>query len=200
MAAKRRAGVLGAAALGAAASLVAAVPATASDHADDCAYVPFADGAQAEILGAELPALRSYYPDGHRYGQRRANPRIIVVAPTGDDDCVERSVTDVSVARLRRDGLGHGAVEPPAVDVVKGVDLRGYSLGGNVRATPGIEGARVGALLAGEPVRITLNTGVWMDGYYWFRVEQARVPLGYQWGGLLCGRDEDVRGMRACHD
>lgn len=179
------------------AALPMSLPAMAGAHSDGCWDQARADGARAEIVGVQREILPHGYRWGHEFGQRRANPRIIVVTPS--EGCADDLVTDVAVERLTDGPVAYdGAVGAPIVEMVKAIDRPAHSLGGHVRATPGLDGALVGTLDAGAHVRVTLNTGVWTEGYYWFRVDVDGRTVGYQWGGLLCVPGARVAGMRHC--
>lgn len=63
--------------------------------------------------------------------------------------------------------------------------MDGRSLGGVVRAAPGMESQRLGSLRENEPIVIVKKTGVEMNGYSWFQIK-FRGRTGYQWGGIMC--------------
>ena len=68
------------------------------------------------------------------------------------------------------------------------------SWGGVVRATPGMDGQSLDSLGEGEAVHIIENTGVTMNGYTWFKIQYRGNRVGYQWGGIICGRNEPIDG------
>ena len=95
-------------------------------------------------------------------------------------------------------GFGPGSTPDPLEVNQQFLDVPGLSLGGKVRGAPGLDGARVTSLAEGTPVTIVMNTGVWMDGYYWFLLERDGRRLGYQWGGILCAPDREIEGLFPC--
>jgi len=68
------------------------------------------------------------------------------------------------------------------------------SWGGVVRSTPGMDGKSLDSLGEGEAVQILEDTGVGMNGYTWFKIQYRGSRVGYQWGGILCGRTEPIPG------
>jgi hypothetical protein len=75
--------------------------------------------------------------------------------------------------------------------------LQGRSLGGVVRAAPGMESRRIGSLRENEPILIVKKTDVEMNGYAWFEI-RWRGRTGYQWGGIMCA-DTALEGIyQAC--
>jgi hypothetical protein len=63
--------------------------------------------------------------------------------------------------------------------------INGRSLGGVVRAAPGMESRRLGGLRENAPIVIVKKTDVEMNGYAWFQI-RYRNRTGYQWGGIMC--------------
>ncbi|SDU11125.1 SH3 domain-containing protein [Stappia sp. ES.058] len=68
------------------------------------------------------------------------------------------------------------------------------SWGGIVRSGPSMQAGRVDSLSEGETITLLENTGVEMNGYDWFRIRYRGDRTGYQWGGIICGRFEEIRG------
>lgn len=68
---------------------------------------------------------------------------------------------------------------------------------GNVRATPSVLGEKVGSLGDGEPVVILSNTDVFLDGFFWFKIEYGERERGYVWGALLCAKGDDDFQLQA---
>ncbi|MEO1747260.1 MAG: SH3 domain-containing protein [Pseudomonadota bacterium] len=64
---------------------------------------------------------------------------------------------------------------------------------GNVRAAPSILSEKIASLGDGEPVIILSNTDVFLDGYFWFKIEygERERERGYIWGALLCRSTDD---------
>lgn len=79
------------------------------------------------------------------------------------------------------------------------VDVAGQSLGGKLRAGPGMEFRDIGSLREGAEIRILNNTGVAMNGYDWFQIELLELGAGhgavYQWGGIMCSKGSLVPGI-----
>lgn len=70
----------------------------------------------------------------------------------------------------------------------------GRSYGGIVRAGPSRSAAPIGTLREREPVTILSDTGVVWNDYRWFRIRFRGGRIGYQWGGILCGRRALIPG------
>lgn len=70
---------------------------------------------------------------------------------------------------------------------------KGKSLGGVVRAAPGMASQRLGYLRENTPIVIVRKTDVTMNDYAWFQIEY-RGGTAYQWGGLMCS-DTPVEGL-----
>ncbi len=64
----------------------------------------------------------------------------------------------------------------------------GASLGGIVRAGPGMNFAKVASLREGDRIQIVHHTEQVMGGYNWFQIK-FRGRNGYQWGGIMCSDD-----------
>jgi len=75
------------------------------------------------------------------------------------------------------------------------LNARGFSLGGKVRAGPGIEHQKIGSIRGKTSIVIVKNTGVKMDGYYWFQIREKNGDGGYQWGGIICSDTHQVVGV-----
>jgi hypothetical protein len=65
--------------------------------------------------------------------------------------------------------------------------MPGKSLGGVVRAGPGMTSARLTALHEGHDIEILENAGVSMNGYDWFKIRFGG-RIGCQWGGIMCSK------------
>lgn len=65
------------------------------------------------------------------------------------------------------------------------VNQFGFSYGGQLRMGPGMEFAKQASIEKGDQVEVIEDTGVWMDGYKWFKVRTPR-GTGYHWGGIFC--------------
>lgn len=77
----------------------------------------------------------------------------------------------------------------------RGWNMMGYSYGGILREGPGVQFRRVGRLRDGEPFDILDDTGIWFDGYKWFRVSSSQ-GTGFHWGGIFCTEGgEAVEGV-----
>lgn len=70
------------------------------------------------------------------------------------------------------------------------------ALGGNVRAKPELDAARVAKLKPGEGVVLLENSGIVLNGYPWFKIEFQNGRTGHVWGGILCARRVAVTGLR----
>jgi hypothetical protein len=66
-----------------------------------------------------------------------------------------------------------------------GEGVAGLSLGGVVRAGPGVEYPKLASLPEGQPIRIVEDSGVEMNGYVWFKIVWGN-KRGFQWGGIMC--------------
>jgi hypothetical protein len=60
-----------------------------------------------------------------------------------------------------------------------------------VRSTPSVLGEKIAALPQGEPVIILENTGAFLDGFFWFKIEFSEGEQVYIWGALLCTDTDD---------
>ena len=76
-------------------------------------------------------------------------------------------------------------------NMLSAVNLFGFSYGGVLRMGPGMEFAKQASIAEGDQVEVLADTGVWMDGYKWFKV---RTPqgVGYHWGGIFCITGQQV--------
>lgn len=81
--------------------------------------------------------------------------------------------------------LACGLLRRDAASAQSAVGMPGRSLGGRLRAGPGLDFAQVGSLAENTPITILNATGVMMDGYEWFEVTSGRLT-GYHWGGIMC--------------
>ena len=75
--------------------------------------------------------------------------------------------------------------------------MPGKSLGGVVRAAPGMASARVTALHEGYDIEILENAGVSMNGYDWFKIRYGS-RIAYQWGGIMCSKAPLAGIYQAC--
>lgn len=71
----------------------------------------------------------------------------------------------------------------------------GQSLGGRLRAGPGMDHDPVGSLADGAPLTILEAAGVAMEGYEWFRIRLPDGRNAYQWGGIMCSVDQLIGGV-----
>lgn len=71
--------------------------------------------------------------------------------------------------------------------------IKGKSLGGVVRAAPGMQSRRLGYLRENTPINIVRKTDVVMNDYAWFQIE-CRGGSAYQWGGVMCA-EKPVEGI-----
>jgi hypothetical protein len=74
------------------------------------------------------------------------------------------------------------------------VGISGFSYGGILREGPGTEFRRMGSLVEGEYLEVLNETGIWWDGYQWFRVSTP-IGTGYHWGGIFCTESAPVAGV-----
>jgi hypothetical protein len=74
-----------------------------------------------------------------------------------------------------------------AKSLAKSFPIPGKSLGGVVRAAPGMASARLTALNEGHGIEILENAGTSMNGYDWFKIRYGG-HVGYQWGGIMCSK------------
>ena len=75
------------------------------------------------------------------------------------------------------------------------LNAMGFSLGGKVRSGPAMDAPQVDSLQYKEPVVLIQNTGVEMNGYYWFKISYGEGEEGYQWGGIMCSDALHVIGI-----
>jgi hypothetical protein len=75
------------------------------------------------------------------------------------------------------------------------LNAMGFSLGGKVRSAPSMEAPQTDSLQFKEPVVLIQNTGVEMNGYYWFKISYGEGEEGYQWGGIMCSDALHVIGI-----
>ena len=80
-------------------------------------------------------------------------------------------------------------------DASGSADIPAISLGGNLRAGPGTEFEDVGGLQQGTPITLLVDTGVVLDGYTWWEIEQANGQIAFQWGGVICVPGGGVNGV-----
>jgi len=70
-------------------------------------------------------------------------------------------------------------------NTLSAVNQFGFSYGGQLRKGPGMEFGKLASILKGDQVEVIEDTGVWFDGYKWFKVRTPR-GTGYHWGGIFC--------------
>ena len=75
------------------------------------------------------------------------------------------------------------------------VNVQGQSLGGKLRAGPGVNHRQVGSLVEGTFITIVSNSGVRFDGYDWFEVDAGNGRQGFQWGGIMCSNGQQIAGV-----
>ena len=93
------------------------------------------------------------------------------------------------------EGGGEGEATPDAAGGAIAVNAAGLSLGGKVRTGPGMDFTQVGSLAYGTPITLLEDTGVLMDGYNWFFIQEPNGDTGFQWGGIICAPDGSVPGV-----
>ncbi len=109
------------------------------------------------------------------------------------------SVTDGSVAGVIE--ATYRCTDPGRVAQAKAPSAlpRAASWGGVVRSGPGMTYRRITSLRENERIKLIENTGVMMNGYPWFRIRYRGRKTGYQWGGIICSRDQAVSALhRQC--
>lgn len=107
---------------------------------------------------------------------------------SGEND--SRPSTDLSSS------FASGSISSQQVKDLEG-NLYGYSYGGRVRSGPDMESSSVVSLREGERIRILENTGIWFDGYIWYRIT-SRHGEGFHWGGIFCAEtDQALEGVFA---
>lgn len=101
-------------------------------------------------------------------------------------------VTAISVP-----GGGNAGLPPQNAPIPDGA-FYGISLGGNLRAGPGMNFADVGSTFNGMEVVFVQNTGVMMNGYPWWVIQSSDGVQAYQWGGLMCVPGRPTQGLYQC--
>lgn len=86
---------------------------------------------------------------------------------------------------------GVNSPQPPA-----GYD-NATSCGGIVRSRPSMNSRRVTSLRQGKRIEILAPSGVWMNGYEWYRIA-FDGRNGYQWGGILSADDQRQGSYIGC--
>jgi hypothetical protein len=85
--------------------------------------------------------------------------------------------------------------EAPMQDQYYTDNALGYSHGGILRSGPGMNFRKLASLQQNDWLEILEDTGVWFDGYKWFRV-QSPMGTGYHWGGIFCvDRGQNLEGI-----
>jgi hypothetical protein len=90
--------------------------------------------------------------------------------------------------------LASAALASPDVDFPQ----VGESYGGKVRNGPGMQYQQVGSLREGDAIDILNGTGVFMNGYEWFRIRFRGGSIGYQWGGIICSQKPNPGIFQVC--
>ena len=85
-------------------------------------------------------------------------------------------------------GLGLLATATSASELIIG------SWGGNVRSGPSTEYPKIGSLTNGDPVVLLKKQKPASDSFNWFKIAYGNGQVGYQWGGILCGFNNEVNG------
>lgn len=75
------------------------------------------------------------------------------------------------------------------------LNIRALSLGGSLRAGPGIQFQKVGSIYGRKRVTLLSNTGVQMNGYNWFEIITPDGRRAFQWGGIMCSPRQYVQGI-----
>ena len=73
-------------------------------------------------------------------------------------------------------------------------NLKIGSWGGNVRSGPSTDYPRIGSLREGDPVVLLKKIRSSGSEFNWFKIAYGNGRIGYQWGGILCGFNKEVRG------
>ena len=87
------------------------------------------------------------------------------------------------------------SVTAQASDGSKTINKPGFSLGGKIRSGPGVDYPQIGSVFGTKPITILEDTGVFMNGYTWFKIKLGNGDTGYQWGGILCSAAEPIKGV-----
>jgi len=116
--------------------------------------------------------------------------------PEGGDGTGEASVeTSGGTGSVGESGGAGENGGETAGDASGTAEIAALSLGGNLRAGPGVEFADVGGLVQGTDITLLVNTGVVLDGYTWWEIEQANGQIAFQWGGVICVPGGGVIGV-----
>ena len=73
-------------------------------------------------------------------------------------------------------------------------ELKIGSWGGNVRSGPSMDYPIIGSLKNGDPVVLLEKKEPASNGFNWFKITHGNGQVGYQWGGILCGFNNNVNG------
>jgi len=73
-------------------------------------------------------------------------------------------------------------------------ELKIGSWGGNVRSGPSTDYPKIGSLKNGDPVVLLKKQKPARDSFNWFKIAYGNGQVGYQWGGILCGFNNKVKG------
>ena len=82
-------------------------------------------------------------------------------------------------------------IEPGGTQAASGP----FSFGGNLRAGPGTNFARVTSVAEGTPVTMIQDSGVYFQGYSFWLIQLPNGTQGYHWGGILCAPGESFQGI-----
>ena len=100
-------------------------------------------------------------------------------------DCHAAVQTLIENEREAREQNNNSDEQDTGSNMLSAVNLFGFSYGGQLRKGPGMEFAKQASILKGDQVEVLEDTGVWSDGYKWFKVRTPR-GTGYHWGGIFC--------------
>lgn len=87
------------------------------------------------------------------------------------------------------------AVTAPGDPQPGGGGFGGFSFGGNLRAGPGTNFARVGGLAEGTPVTLLQDSGAFFNGYSFWLIQTPNGQQAYHWGGILCAPGQFLTGI-----
>jgi hypothetical protein len=73
-------------------------------------------------------------------------------------------------------------------------ELKIGSWGGNVRSGPSADYPKIGSLTNGDPVVLLKKVKSAGSEFNWFKIAYGNGEVGYQWGGILCGFNNEVTG------
>ena len=192
-------------------SAILLVPAAMAVASPDNQYRcgPFGDGDYLVSVSTEDPSQASAeYQLGGEHGADNFRQQLIEVSTNSGFRYVGGSIEfngNETTATLTDAGttescvfLGADGVGEATLDASGGggqINAPGLSLGGKLRNGPGMDFASIGSLAFGTPVTLLEDTGVEMNGYRWFFIQQSNGNTGYQWGGIMCAPESNVAGV-----